>query len=371
MGFDGEGIIGKTISEVSTENTVDLVDIIDICAKAVSSRKAVAFEKHFHNLHKYFKITVFSESPNKFCMLCVELTELKHKINTFNRYRLLFENSRNLILFLNENGDILEANQAALDAYGYVISEIIGLNIRDLREKGSLGSFEAQFKQAINIGIFFETLHRRRDGSVFPVEVSSIASDLDENKIIMSIIRDISDRKRLESELLYLANHDFLTNIPNRTYVMNKIRPMCEEALTKQERLAVLFFDINKFKRINDNYGHETGDAVLKEISKRIMSVTPGLFGRIGGDEFVILQPFSTSQQEITALVGRIFRNFELPIEHNGISVYVTTSIGISLFPKDSQDIDSLLSYADDAMYYAKKLAGNSCRYYSDIAKQR
>jgi diguanylate cyclase (GGDEF)-like protein len=101
------------------------------------------------------------------------------------------------------------------------------------------------------------------------------------------------------------------------------------------------------------------------------MSVTPGLFGRIGGDEFVILQPFSTSQQEITALVGRIFRNFELPIEHNGISVYVTTSIGISLFPKDSQDIDSLLSYADDAMYYAKKLAGNSCRYYSDIAKQR
>jgi diguanylate cyclase (GGDEF)-like protein/PAS domain S-box-containing protein len=368
MRLDSEVVIGKTIREITNE---DVEDIIDISVRAVTSNKAVTLEKHFYSLGKDFKVIAFSENPNEFCMIYIDLTELKQKIRFFEKYRLLFENSKNIIIFLKENGDILEANPVALKSYGYTINEITGLNIRDLRDSSSLNEFESQFQQAIKSGVFFESIHKRKDGSVFPVEVSSIASDFDENKIIMSIIRDISDRKKLESELIYLANHDFLTGVPNRTYVMNQFGAMCDNALMRHEQLAVLFFDIDKFKRINDTYGHEFGDVVLKEISKRIQSVVTGLFGRVGGDEFVILQPFISSKQEIITLVEHVIREFERLIIHNGVSVNVTTSIGISIFPKDSIDISKLLSYADNAMYDAKKLFGNSCRFYSDIVKQK
>ncbi|MDR3645313.1 MAG: GGDEF domain-containing protein, partial [Clostridia bacterium] len=193
------------------------------------------------------------------------------------------------------------------------------------------------------------------------------ACTINGEKIIMSIIRDISERKNLEARLVYLANYDFITDIPNRSYVIGNFKQLSEDALANKKHLAVISFDIDKFKLVNDTYGHQSGDAVLKEISQRIASVVTGLLGRVGGDEFLILQPFAASREAVADLVERIFGEFERPIELSTGRITITTSIGISVFPDDSQDMDSLLNFADNAMYKAKISSGNTCVFFSDI----
>ena len=313
---------------------------------------------------RLYQVIAFSEHPNEFSAFYIDLTALRSVTQSCNKYRQLFEKSNNIILFINENGNILEANPAAIAAYGYSADEITSMNIRDLRDGSTISEFDTQFDMALEKGIFFETLHKRRDGRVFPVEVSSMASFVDGEKIAMSIIRDITSRKELESELTYLANYDFLTGIPNRSHIMSRFHPMCDQARVKGTKLAVLFFDIDKFKRVNDTFGHESGDLVLKAAVSRVSAVVNGLLGRIGGDEFVILEPFTSLEGEIQPLIQTIFSEFARPIEILGHSISVTTSIGVAVYPDDSQNMDTLLKYADNAMYDAKRRSGNSSSFY-------
>jgi diguanylate cyclase (GGDEF)-like protein len=218
-------------------------------------------------------------------------------------------------------------------------------------------------------GTTFETKHRKKDGSIFPVEVSAKATQIGEDTIVMSIIRDISKHREIESNLTNLANIDYLTNIPNRRCILNNFSAMCEGAKRKKHKLAVLFFDINKFKKINDTYGHDIGDEVLKEMAKRINGVISDkeIFGRIGGDEFVILQSCIKSKIEVLEMIEKIINEFNKPISKKDFTIHIGTSIGVSIFPDDSEDRNVLMSFSDKAMYDAKIKGGNSYKFYCDL----
>lgn len=365
-GFKEEDIIGKTVLDALPE----LEKIwIEIYGQVALTGETIKFEQYQKHLNKHFKVIAFSNKKYEFSVLFIDITDIKKLIETDMKYKMIFDNSKDIILFMDKEGKILDANQRAVDVYGYNINELINMTIKDIRTKDTIPLFKSQFEQALLGGITFETKHMKKDGSVFPVEVGSKATQVGEDIIIMSIVRDISKRREIESNLTNLANNDYLTNIPNRRYILNNFSTMCEYAKRKNHKLAVLFFDINKFKKINDTYGHDIGDEVLKEIAKRISGIISDneIFGRIGGDEFVILQSCIRPELDVLEMIEKIIKEFNKPINKEDFTIHIETSIGISIFPDDSEDKNVLMSFSDKAMYNAKVQNGNSYKFYRDI----
>lgn len=182
--------------------------------------------------------------------------------------------------------------------------------------------------------------------------------------------RDITMRKQMEQQLAYQANHDLLTGLPNRTLLYDRINQGIAHAKRDQTKLIMLFLDIDNFKLINDNLGHNAGDTLLQEIAKRLLLCTreSDTVARFGGDEFVILL-IANTHKEIRLLSQRILARVTQPIELANHEIVVTASIGISIYPHDGTDAATLLKNADMAMYLAKNLGRNTFKLYHESIK--
>lgn len=173
--------------------------------------------------------------------------------------------------------------------------------------------------------------------------------------------KDISDRKEIEDRIRQVSQHDPLTGLPNRALVHEFAEPMLAAARRNNSQVAVLFIDMDRFKPINDQHGHEVGDKVLIEIARRLRASVRGtdLVGRLGGDEFVVVLA-DTRSEEAAARVSRVcLERLDTPYRIRGLELHTTASIGISLFPRDGCDIDTLIRHADTAMYEAKHSGRN------------
>lgn len=182
------------------------------------------------------------------------------------------------------------------------------------------------------------------------------------------IIRDITERKRIEENLNYLATHDALTGLPNRLMFGQLLNHAIQFAQRNKKHLAVLFVDLDRFKTINDSLGHEAGDQMLQEIAKRfrLLLRAVDIVGRLGGDEFVILIEDVTEVSQAATLAHKILAETMKPMTLRGEECRVTASIGISIYPKDGQDEQSLMKNADIAMYFAKEEGKNNYQFYSE-----
>jgi diguanylate cyclase (GGDEF)-like protein len=168
-------------------------------------------------------------------------------------------------------------------------------------------------------------------------------------------------------ELAYLAHHDVLTGLPNKNLLMDRLRQAIKHAYREHESLAVLFLDLDRFKEINDMYGHDIGDELLCQIAKRLSSCIRGedTLARIGGDEFVLVLP-AIEQVNIVAVVEKIFKAMQTPFHINEIDIYATFSVGISIYYQDGKTPEILLRNADTAMYKAKDNGKNSYQFYNE-----
>lgn len=182
------------------------------------------------------------------------------------------------------------------------------------------------------------------------------------------IIRDITERKRIEENLNYLATHDALTGLPNRLMFGQLLNHAIQFAQRNKKLLAVLFVDLDRFKTINDSLGHEAGDQMLQEIAKRFRMLlrASDIVGRLGGDEFIILIEDVTELNQAATLAHKILTEAMKPMTLRGEECRVTASIGISIYPKDGQDEQSLMKNADIAMYFAKEEGKNNYQFYSE-----
>jgi len=170
------------------------------------------------------------------------------------------------------------------------------------------------------------------------------------------VSRDITDRLGTEERIWHLANYDPLTNLPNRALLSERIQQELAYARNTRQLLAILFIDLDNFKRVNDSLGHQAGDELLRQYAERLRSVlrTRDVVARQGGDEFIVLLPGLSERSQINNVCHKILEVSRLPFQIAGQEAHVSASIGVSLFPEDGADADDLLKHADTAMYFAK-----------------
>ncbi len=209
---------------------------------------------------------------------------------------------------------------------------------------------------------------RRADGAVCWIWVRGRIADGEAGqKRMLGIVLDITRHKQLEDDIKHMAQHDVLTGLPNRRLFQEIIAVEAADAKRYGKKLAILFLDLDHFKDVNDTLGHEAGDELLKEAAEKIRSTIRGsdTLARIGGDEFNVLLADFSQIGDISDVVGKIADCFRSPFLVAGQEVTVTASIGVSIYPDDSEEIDSLLRYADRAMYRAKEWGRNTYQFYN------
>lgn len=359
-GLPRKKIVGKRVKDILPEIETHLIDIY---GKVALTGEPTHFESYVAALNKHFKISAYSPVKGQFITFFNDVTELKNAAEVLQMHQLLFDNAQDIILYVKPDGSIIDSNKSAAIQYGYSREELLKMKLQDIRHSSTMESYAAEMDSADLNGAIFESIHVKKDGTFFPVEVSAKSSVINNELIRIHIIRNIAERKKAEAEISYLANYDSLTGIPNRGYILRQLKTSIDQAKRGNYKFALMLFDIDKFKRINDTYGHEMGDIVLKETANRVRgSIRESDFlGRLGGDEFIIILPFIKDKEDAITVAKKILEAINLPLKlDDSTEVILSLSIGISIYPKDAEDMESLMGLADNAMYTTKQNGGNS-----------
>ena len=286
------------------------------------------------------------------------------------RYENLVELSPDAILTVTD-GVITYANKAALELYRATDSEqLVGKQYVDLLHQefrgfptAGPGTLEGQAHKHSSI----EQEHQRLDGSIVHVELTYAPESADGSGPMLIFARDIGERKRYQTELEHQATHEPLTGLPNRNSLNYRLSHAIASARRHDKKVAIAFIDLDNFKTINDQFGHAIGDEVLKVVAARLTETvrTTDTVVRLGGDEFVLLFTDLDDVDVVTQLMDRALPAISRPINSAGPEVILTCSAGVSIYPLDAPDAETLLRNADQAMYRAKEKGRNSFEYFA------
>ena len=271
------------------------------------------------------------------------------------RYRLLFERNLAGVYRSTAEGTILDCNDACARLFGYDSrEEFLGANANDFyfddRERERIVQMLREQRQSTNL----ELRLRRRDGTTVWVLENVTLRDED---IMEGTIIDITDRKRAQEQVEYQAYHDSLTGLPNRLLFRDRITVALAHAKRTGRLSAVMFLDLDQFKLVNDTLGHTVGDRLLQAIGARLVTCmrAEDTVARMGGDEFTVLLADVADRRGAALVAQKVLEAVRHPVTIDEHELYVTTSIGISVFPDEGTDAESLLKNADRAMYGAKE----------------
>lgn len=300
--------------------------------------------------------SVTIDNKQYFSGIGIDITERKLLYERLQKYQILAERANDAMLFIDKEGNILEANDAAVRIYGYTYQEFSAMNISDLRHSNKSYIIE-QMEAADKGGIIFETVHYLKDGTLINVEVSSQGTFLGDNRVLLSIVRDITDRKKREAENRYLSYHDVLTGLYNRRFYEEEIKRLDIE---NNLPISIIMGDVNGLKLVNDAFGQDTGDLLLQKVAAAIRRAcrTEDIVARWGGDEFVILLP-KTKTEEAEEIVNRIK---DLSANEYVNSIRVSITLGWDTKKTMNEDIQKVLRNVEDSMYKHKIIENEGMR---------
>ncbi len=395
---------GDPTVRLSEKSDIELISqlkhIVNMTAKEIgeiveqSHEIAISLAEHFDVLHKVSQGDLNARVTGNFRS---ELSEsLKTVTNDMiqniklsrdalqeseEKYSNLFQHSNDAIFLYDLEGKILDVNQKVLDQFEYSKAELLSLKIFNLHPEEVLPTFQRFFKKVFADGdCNYDIDFVKKNGDVFSAEVSSSLFEIGGKKFIQGIVRDITNRKRAEEQIIYMAYHDPLTNLPNRHLLRERFQRAIASAKQYNRMVAILFLDLDNFKKINDTLGHNLGDHFLQEVASRLEGYIRNsdtiarlstekkgpTVARVGGDEFTILLSEINDIKDAASVAQRILNLFNESFHIQSHEVMITPSIGISVYPDDGNNVDILLKNADAAMYHAKDQGKNNYQFYRE-----
>ncbi|MGH8504381.1 MAG: putative bifunctional diguanylate cyclase/phosphodiesterase, partial [Stenotrophobium sp.] len=283
----------------------------------------------------------------------------------------IMQSATNAIYAIDIDGAFVVVNRRTCILTGYSESELVGMKFDVLFPAERVDEIRRLFEKLIETGVSIENHETpliRKDQQLVLISFSSAVIHKDrEAVVVVGAAEDITERKMHEARLAHLANYDSLTDLPNRNLLGDRITQALARAARTGKALALVYLDLDGFKFVNDSYGHTLGDGLLKIVAAMLeQEVRDGdTVARLGGDEFVILLDEVEDRQEVMDVGNRLLHAFSQPIAIAGHNFHVTASIGVSVYPEDGQSQETLLQYADIAMYTAKNSGRNCMRFFN------
>ncbi len=298
-------------------------------------------------------------NPIEYYSISTDITSHKYTeialIEKAKQVRTILELAGDGIHILNENGDVIKCSQSFADSLGYTKSEALKLNVRDWDALIPGDEISTLLKKLLYSSDTFETKHKRKDNIIIDVEINAKGITLKGKNYIYASSRDISDRLKKQSNIKRMASTDQLTGLANRHKFVEHFEYSLNLAQREEENLVLILADLNKFKGINDQYGHQAGDEVLKHIADLFIKNCRqyDLAARIGGDEFAVLL-IHTDMSSAIRYIEKILLYLKKSVKINDDEILIGLSFGIALYPEHAQTIKGLLKKADLALYNAK-----------------
>ena len=328
--------------------------------------------KNGENISVYSSHVKLTNQYNQKQMYCIDinLTDLKHvKAEaelTEHMLAATFEVIPDLFFLMNVDSSIIDYHASNKVNLYVSPAEFIGRSMTEILPSEIAGKFKSNIDKVIIQGgvINFEYDLVMPHGVVyFEARVTYLA----DNKKIIAIIRDISEQHQASESIKMHAYYDTLTGLPNRFLALDRLTQMLNEAERSNEKTAVLFLDLDDFKKVNDSLGHEVGDKLLIESAIRLSKVVrkEDTVGRLGGDEFILLLSGLTAEQNALSIADNLLKAFRDPFKIDGREIILTLSIGIAIYPENGKDTSELLRNADTAMYKAKSLGRNTYSFFT------
>jgi len=300
-----------------------------------------------------------------------DITNIKETEEQMRKLSMALEQSADVVMITDCSGIIEYVNQSFELATGYSKEEVLGEKPNIVKSGKQNEEFYTNLWQTISSGnVFSDVLINRRKDSTFYYEQKTITPLKDAEGNITHFVstgKDITDRMHAQEKLHHMAHHDPLTELPNRTLFLERLKLALARARYHKRLIAVMFIDLDRFKTINDSLGHDTGDKLLKLIAQRLVGdIRDGdTVARLGGDEFAVLLDDIALEKDIASLAKKMLEALEPKFVIDEREFYITASIGVSNCPNDGVDSQTLLKHADIAMYRAKDLGKNNYQFYS------
>ncbi|MCW5632198.1 MAG: EAL domain-containing protein [Rubrivivax sp.] len=363
FGFDEQNIIGRTLEEIIGPEAA--ANIEPYRHRVIEQRTAAAYEREVRGADGITRIVEVRLLPHvqpdgESVGAFVLISDITHHRRAEAALR---ESEERLAKFMHaseegivfhKGGYITDVNPPLLNLLGYTMPEMLGrLTLEFIAP-------EAQQKVADVIAAAPETRYDsvalHKDGTRIPVEFIVRTMQHQGQTQRLTIVRDIRDRLAAEQRIQHLAHHDALTGLPNRAAFVERLERRMAEARASGESLALMFIDLDHFKRINDSLGHAVGDALLRTVAARITEALRmgDMVARFGGDEFLVLLAPRAGSSVVAEVAARLLAAVAEPMPASGVTISVTPSIGVALFPQDGATSSELIQHADQAMYRAK-----------------
>jgi diguanylate cyclase (GGDEF)-like protein/PAS domain S-box-containing protein len=320
-------------------------------------------------------------------MLCRQLIAIRNKVGELNnqqtvlsarlydyqaRFETLFDTSNFGIALVNMDGTFVKTNRTFCDLFNYTDAELHNLNLFQLMHAADINNVQAFMQQLTDnkmasYQMELQCCQKGGDNIWAIITISLTRDNQSRPNYYIVQLQNISPQKKAEEKLRHMAYHDHLTGLANRNKLEQFVSHILASSRRHQQNFALLFLDLDRFKNINDTIGHEAGDALLQIIAERLRSTVRNtdLVARLGGDEFVLVITDVKRTESVALIAQKILDTVLQAIVIKGQELYITTSIGISLYPYDGQNMQALMKNADLALYRAKDHGRNNYQFYT------
>lgn len=278
-------------------------------------------------------------------------------------YRGIFDSVNDLIFVIDaQTGEVVDVNQKVVELFGfsYCKEDCLSYIAADLTT--ALMNVDPQSLSGLNIKQY--VIEWRVPGKQSPIwlEINTRQAMIGSRTRILAVARDVTDRKKIEDQLAHQADHDALTGLPNRRMLEKYLDRAIRENKKEMGKIAVIFIDLDGFKQVNDWFGHDAGDDVLKQVARKMSDYIgqKDIVARMGGDEFVVVLTDFKDMENIKIVLQHLNKACQCSLEMAGQFITVTASMGVSIFPSDGQSAAGLIQQADKAMYYSKRKGKNN-----------